>query len=280
MIQDILPYQFNNCYTPAPPNSDSFILWYDSSKVLMQQQKDGQIQFPRFADLPTQPEPQWIYLFSIGEDRFYWLNQRECPLPEPFQMQSIYALRVLQPRHFAYAGLVGFHLHNWYNRHRFCGRCGAALQPDRKERMMFCPDCGCMSYPQICPAVIIGLTHGDKILLSKYNGRNYKDYALLAGFAEIGETIEETVKREVWEEVGLHVKNIHYYKSQPWPHSSSLLLGFFAELDGDDETIHLEEQELSMAAWVPRSELSMQADDISLTNEMILYFKENGTPQK
>ena len=134
-----------------------------------------------------------------------------------------------------------------------------------------------MTYPQICPAVIIGLTHGDKILLSKYRGRNYKNYALLAGFAEIGETIEETVKREVMEEVGLPVKNIRYYKSQPWPHSGSLLLGFFADLDGDDETIRLEEEELSMAAWVPRSELSMEADNFSLTNEMILYFKEHDT---
>lgn len=132
-----------------------------------------------------------------------------------------------------------------------------------------------MLYPQICPAVIIGVTHGDKILLSKYNGRNYKDYALLAGFAEIGETIEETVKREVWEEVGLHVKNIRYYKSQPWPHSSSLLFGFFAQLDGDDETIQLEEEELSMAVWMHRDDLPMEADHVSLTNEMILYFKEN-----
>lgn len=273
MIQDISPYQFDNCYTPVPPDENSFILWYDSSRVLLQKQGDGQIRFPRFADLPA-ADWQWIYLFSIGDDRFYWLNQRQQPAVAPFVMESIYSLRHLQPCHYAYAGLVGFHLHTWYNRHRFCGRCGTPLQPDSKERMMRCPACDCMSYPQICPAVIIGLTHGDKILLSKYNGRNYKDYALLAGFAEVGETIEETVKREVWEEVGLHVKNIRYYKSQPWPHSSSLLLGFFAELDGDDETIQLEEEELSMAAWVHRDDLSMEADNVSLTNEMILYFKQ------
>lgn len=82
------------------------------------------------------------------------------------------------------------------------------------------------------------------------------------------------MQREVLEEVGLPVKNIRYYKSQPWPHSSSLLFGFFAELDGEDETIRLEEDELSMAAWVPRCELSMEADHVSLTNEMIMVFKE------
>lgn len=273
MIQDIFPYEFHNGYTPQPPDADSFILWYDSSCVLLCKQADGMISFPRFADLLQEPA-QWIYLFSIGDDRFYWLNQRQQPVGEPFAMESIYTLRHLQPRHYAYAGLVGFQLHNWYNRHRYCGRCGTPLQPDSKERMMRCPQCDCMSYPQICPAVIIGLTHGDKILLSKYKGRNYKDYALLAGFAEVGETIEETVQREVWEEVGLPVKNIRYYKSQPWPHSSSLLFGFFAELDGEDETIRLEEDELSMAAWVPRCELSMEADHVSLTNEMIMVFKE------
>ena len=274
MIQDIAPYQFDNRYTPEPPQPASYLLWYDSGRILLQQTGDT-ITFPRFSDLPAQAQPQCIYLFSIGEDRFYWLNQKTQPVTEPFTMQSIYALRTLQPRHYAYAGLVGFHLHNWYNRHRFCGRCGTALQPDTKERMLHCPNCGVMLYPQICPAVIIGVTHGDKILLSKYNGRNYKDYALLAGFAEIGETIEETVKREVWEEVGLHVKNIRYYKSQPWPHSSSLLFGFFAQLDGDDETIQLEEEELSIAVWMHRDDLPMEADHVSLTNEMILYFKEN-----
>lgn len=274
MIQDIAPYQFDNSYKPQPPDADSFVLWYNSQQVLLRQDGD-QIIFPRFSDLSDPQAVQWIYLFSIGEDRFYWINQRECPAGEPFQMLAIFALRSYMPRHYAYAGLVGFHLHNWYNRHRFCGRCGSALKPDEKERMMRCPDCNVMMFPQICPAVIIGLTHGDKILLSKYRGRNYKDYALLAGFAEIGETIEETVKREVWEEVGVHVKNIRYYKSQPWPHSGSLLLGFFAELDGDDESIQLEEEELSMAVWMHRHELPMEADGISLTNEMIMWFKEH-----
>ncbi|MBQ3509325.1 MAG: NAD(+) diphosphatase [Peptococcaceae bacterium] len=274
MIQDIAPYQFDNSYQPVPPDADSYILWYDSQQLLLQL-NDNQITLPRFSDLENPDSVQWVYLFSIDEERFYWINQRECPLEEPFQMLPIFALRAHTPRHHAYAGLVGFHLHNWYNRHRFCGRCGSALKPDEKERMMRCPDCNVMMFPQICPAVIIGLTHGDKILLSKYRGRNYKDYALLAGFAEIGETIEDTVRREVLEEVGLPIKNIRYYKSQPWPHSGSLLLGFFAELDGDDESIRLEEEELSMAIWMPREELPMEADGVSLTNEMIMWFKEH-----
>ena len=87
---------------------------------------------------------------------------------------------------------------------------------DKKERMMRCEYCGQMEFPKICPAVIIGVTDGNRLLMSKYAGRDYKKYALIAGFAEIGETIEETVQREVMEEVGLKVKNLRYYKSQPW----------------------------------------------------------------
>ena len=274
MIQDIAPHQFYNQYQPVPPDADSYVLWYDSAKVLCSLEND-QFVLPRFSDLPDPDALQWVYLFSVDNERFYWINQKECPLPEPFQLLPIFSLRSYEPRHHVYAGLVGFHLHNWYNRHRFCGRCGKPLVHDEKERMMRCPDCGMMQFPQICPAVIIGLTRGDKILLSKYRGRNYKDYALLAGFAEIGESIEETVRREVQEEVGLPVKNIRYYKSQPWPHSGSLLLGFFCELDGDDESIRLDEDELSMAVWMPREEIPMKADGVSLTNEMILWFKEH-----
>lgn len=98
-------------------------------------------------------------------------------------------------------------------------------------------------------------------------------YALIAGFAEVGETIEDTVRREVMEEVGLKVKNIRYYKSQPWPFSDTLLLGFFCELDGE-EGITLDHMELSEARWVARGEMETEDDGISLTYEMMEYFKK------
>ena len=137
---------------------------------------------------------------------------------------------------------------------------------------MRCPECGLMEFPKICPAVIIGLTHKHKILMSKYAGREYKKYALLAGFNEIGESIEDTVRREVMEEVGLNVKNIRYYKSQPWSFTDTLLLGFFCELDGKDD-ITLDRNELAMAEWFEREEMPVKEEDLSLTNEMMMAFK-------
>ena len=137
---------------------------------------------------------------------------------------------------------------------------------------MLCPSCGRHEYPVLMPAVIVGVINGDKLLLSKYEGRNFKRHALIAGFAEIGETIEETVHREVMEEVGLKVRNLRYYKSQPWSFSGTLLFGFFCDVDGDD-TLTVDHEELSMAQWFDRDKITGQGNDISLTNEMMMAFK-------
>jgi len=130
-----------------------------------------------------------------------------------------------------------------------------------------------MEYPKISPAVIIALVHGNRILMSKYVGRAYKNYALLAGFSEIGEPVEETVRREVMEEVGLKVGRLHYYKSQPWSFSETVLMGFFVDLDGDDETVTLDTEELATAEWFTREDAPPQPLNISLTSEMIWQFK-------
>ena len=146
-----------------------------------------------------------------------------------------------------------------------------------RERMVYCPECHTIEYPKICPAVIVGILNGDRILLSTYAGRDVKSYALIAGFAEIGETIEGTVRREVMEEVGLKVKNLTFYKSQPWSFSDTLLMGFFCDVDGDGG-ITLDEQELSLAQWVDRSEVPDDPEGISLTREMMTVFKKGLDP--
>ena len=143
---------------------------------------------------------------------------------------------------------------------------------------MRCPACRNMIFPKIAPAAIIGLTHGDKLMLSTYAGRDTKRYGLLAGFIEIGETAEEAVAREVMEEVGLKVKNIRYYKSQPWGVAGNLSIGYFCELDGDDQ-VRLDENELASAEWFDRNDLPAKDDGISLTREMIRIFGEGREPK-
>ena len=114
--------------------------------------------------------------------------------------------------------------------------------------------------------------------LTKYQGRAFKRYALVAGFNEIGEPIEDTVRREVLEETGLRVKNLRFYKSQPWVVTDSLLMGFFCDLDGDDH-VTLQEDELSEGTWFHRDALPDDFSHISLTGEMIQLFRAGGEPR-
>ena len=105
------------------------------------------------------------------------------------------------------------------------------------------------SYPNIAVAIIVGILDGDRLLVSRYAGARRGGYALVAGYVEIGETLEEALRREVMEEVGLNVKNIRYYTNQPWGFSQTLLVGFFADLDSKPG-IQLEQRELSEAVWL------------------------------
>ena len=135
-----------------------------------------------------------------------------------------------------------------------------------------CPGCGMTEYPKISPAVIIAIIDGDKILLTKYAKRRYKNYALVAGYVEVGESFEDTVNREVMEEVGLRVKNITYYKSQPWSFTDTMMIGFFAQLDGDNK-ITRQEEELAEAGWFHRDEIPESDTKLSIGQEMIDLFK-------
>ena len=218
------------------------------------------------------------YLFSIDNYKYFLASSKDCDpenaaiMIDGYHYEDVRIFRSALSRHTAFAGITAHHLFGWYQSNRFCGRCGQKMVPDHRERMLFCPDCRNMVYPRISPAVIVGVVNGDKILMSKYAGRSYTNYALIAGFTEIGECAEQTVSREVMEEVGLKVKNIRYYKSQPWAFSGSLLMGFFCELEGSDE-IRLDTSDLAEAGWYSREEITLEDDHVSLTREMILYFK-------
>ena len=138
---------------------------------------------------------------------------------------------------------------------------------------MVCPNCKNIEYPKISPAIIVAVRDKDKLLLVKPINSTYKFYALVAGFIEVGETAEDAVRRECMEEVGIKIKNILPYKSQPWGFSGSLMLGFTADLDGSGE-LKLQEEEIGEAAWFERSNVPVPLGDISVGQEMIRSFKE------
>lgn len=279
MIQEICA-RYHNEYKSAMPKDDDYIMFVDGRKVLVKQ-AENTISYITYQEWKTwgNAEDTLIYLFMLETEEKviqFFLGERETipsAIMNVFQFENHNLFRSAKPKELAFAGVTACQLGNWYENTKFCGHCGTKLVHDKRERMMRCPSCNMMHYPKISPAVIIGVINGDKILMTKYAGRDYKKYALIAGFSEIGETVEETVSREVMEEVGLKVKNIRYYKSQPWSFSDTLLLGFFCELDGDD-SITLDQEELAVGEWVARKDINVSFDDISLTNEMITVFKK------
>lgn len=181
---------------------------------------------------------------------------------------STQALRALPTAADRFGAFCALHVANWLLAHRHCGRCAAPLA--RHGECLRCPECGEEYYPSIAPAVIVGLTHRGRLLVTRYANRPYKGPALVAGYCEVGETAEATCRREAREETGLEVVSTRYFASQPWGLSGSLLLGFFAEVA--DPAFSLADGELGEAAWLAPDELPPPPDAagaLSLTAAMI-----------
>lgn len=212
------------------------------------------------------------YLLSLGGRGFFYLAD-PASIPEDFAPQHPFFLRNAADAD-AFAFATAWQLASWYAQHRFCGSCAAPMKPSSEERALVCSSCGLTIYPAIAPVVMVAITDGDKLLLTRYSGQGYRRHALVAGFVEVGETFEDAVRREVMEEVGLHVKNIRFWGSQPWAFSSSLLAGFFCDVDGDS-TVHLNtdgKEELAEGVWIPREEIEAEDSDFSITWSMIMAF--------
>lgn len=294
MIQDIAPHRYDNTYHIQKPGAQDYVFCIQKSRILLRETAEEHVlTIPRREEIETAvPElmDRAVYLFSVDEKPYFLVSVPEKEAEEILAKlkegaekeleQLCYAwktptdIRAMEPMHQAFAAITAVQLWRWRQSRQFCGRCGAKTEDSKIERALVCPVCGQTEYPKISPAVIVAITNGDKLLMSRYRVNHSTDrgYALIAGFVEIGETFEETVRREVMEEVGLKVKNIRYFKSQPWAFTDTEMIGFFAELDGDDK-IRLQEDELSEAGWYTREEIPDDARLISVGTEMKMYFK-------
>lgn len=279
MVQDIFPYKLVNHYEKKEISEKDFVLNFDVSKVLCKlsgTDKKMDLEFPLVSDFGMNLE--YIYLFTICDDKGfeqrYFLLREKVAAFDGFEFIESKQIKdtVFGCMHKVFAVMTGKHISDWYRDTQFCGRCGNKMVHSGAERAMYCVNCGNTVYPRIMPAVIVGILNDDKILLTKYNRNGYKNYALVAGFTEIGETLEQTVEREVMEETGLKVKNIRYYKSQPWGFANDILVGYYCEVDGSTD-IHMDENELKLAEWVERKDVILHPTKASLTNEMMEKFK-------
>ena len=277
MIQDIGPKKLVNHYDPGKrPSEGAVMLHFRDGRALTSGTED-RLVLPRYGEVGG---TDVRYLFSIDEEDFFLIMDDAVDAPDGYSYTELRQWRTKNagPRDLIFGLYTAQHLWRWYHDSVFCGTCGTRTEHSKTERAMVCPSCGRIIYPRIQPAVIVGVTNGDSLLCTKYNRPGASFYALVAGFTEIGETAEETVMREVMEEAGLRVKNIRYYKSQPWGIADDLLMGFYCDVDGDD-TIRMDRTELKEALWVPRKEIVGQTTDFSLTNEMMVRFREGLEPR-
>ncbi len=278
MIQDIFPHKLDNQFRPDTPEcEDDLIFCVDhTANAILVSETFEELKLP---ERKLFPEPvRSIYLIRLDDRNIFLVQAAAADLPalNGFVWKTLRELRNVHagPQYMMFMAYTGIQLSSWYRDNMFCGRCAHETVHSTTERAVVCPSCGRTIYPRIIPAVIVGVLdpENEKILVTKYAGRAITYNALVAGFTEIGETLEETVAREVMEEVGLKVRNIRYYKSQPWAMADDILMGFYCEVDGSRE-IRMDANELKEAHWVTRDELELQPDQYSLTNEMMTRFK-------
>ncbi len=280
----------------APAEGDLAAIFENGGrKLLMRLREDGSMELPEavlFRQYWLDPDDgdalqktaenggRLVYLFTVSGTSYYSFIYDGGDTPDfsftgmeflPFSFEN----RPL-PKNVFFGAETSWQLSSWYNDNRRCGRCGAPMDVHPKIRCVRCTSCGYMVFPRVLPAVIIAVIHNDRLLMIRYRGREEDGYAgtaLIAGFCEIGETIEDTVRREVMEEAGLKAADIRYYKSQPWGFASNLLFGVICDIEGSDEIAVHDTDEVAEAVWLTRDEIRTRYNGVSLTNEMISYFR-------
>ncbi len=273
MIQDIFPHRFNNQFiTNKSLEETDIILHYTGNSLLLKNRGDG-FRLPQKKDFPEiTNKTNSTFLFTLNDVPCFLVWGKLNPDMNGFVYREINYFRSIAQKEIAWIGLVGFQLANWYSVNKFCGKCGSPNHEKSDERAIVCPVCGTIVFPKISPAIIVAIVCKNKILLARNKSFRGNWYSLIAGYADMGESLEETVIREVKEEVGLDVRNIRYYKSQPWPMSGSMMIGFIAEAD-ENKDIIVDNKEISEASWFTRDSLPDYPSSLSIAGEMIKKFE-------
>ena len=191
-------------------------------------------------------------------------------VPEGYALTPLRALLGRTAQSLFYLAGRAQQVIEWHSTNQFCGRCGTPMQLHGQDRAMTCPSCRFVAYPRISPSIIVLVTKGEEMLLARNVNWPAKMYSTLAGFVEAGESIEQTVHREVFEEVGLTVKNLSYFGSQSWPFPNSLMLGFHAQYAGGD--IVCQEGEIADAQWFNKDTLPQTPPKTAISGWLIDEF--------
>jgi len=257
----------------APPPDDGGPAWwfiYCQDKLLVT--RDGQPRLPlvrRSSELGLELDaPHYLGLWQ-GRPCYVAWAPGQAPPPAGYDWHGLYGLALGWPEALTALGGRAKQILAWEKRNRFCGACAAPMADDPKERARRCPRCGLVAYPRVSPAVIVAVRRRDKVLLGRSPRFAPGRMSVLAGFVEPGETLEQTVARELAEEVGVQVEDIRYVASQPWPFPDSLMIGFTCQWAGGE--INIDGEEIVEAGWYgpgelpripPRSTIARQLIDL------------------
>jgi NAD+ diphosphatase len=250
---------------------DAWVFVFHDQSMLVREKE--QIEMPEYKDLENDEFPFLVYLGMIDQKHCYATlslgkvtgeTETGCRF---IHMRKLH--RVFEPDIYGTA-ISALHLINWYHKAKYCGRCGCEMEDKQDERARICVRCRNVVYPVISPAVLVAITHEDKILLATSPKFPRPFYSVIAGFVEVGESFEEAIHREVMEEVGVEVENIKYFGSQPWPFPSTIMVGFTADYKRGEVTP--DELEITDARWFTVDELPELPGRVSLSRKMIDWF--------
>jgi NAD+ diphosphatase len=266
---------FTPDFKPARSQSGP-ALWFlfDEGHLLTKINAD-RFKIPNAADLEAlQITPaDSLYLGSLdGQPCYAGALEPGSSFDAKFELNHLRTLFGMIPDTLIWIAGRGNQFLHWHLTHRYCGKCGRETENKTDERAKICPRCQHINYPRLSPAVIVAIVKDDRILLAR--NRKYKGsfYSVLAGFVEPGESLEQCVRREIKEEVGIRVKNVRYFGSQPWPFPDSLMIAFVSDYDAGE--IAVDGSEIIEAAWFSRDELPHIPPKISIARQLIDWFAQ------
>lgn len=258
----------------SPRGQAESALWFifDKADLLTKVQAD-RLAIPETADLKAlrMSLSDELYLGSLdGRPCYAGALENGGLRDAKFRLSNLRTLFGSIPDDLIWIAGRANQLLHWHLTHRYCGKCGRQTEDKADERAKICPGCRHVNYPRLSPAVIVAVTRGNRILLARNRRFKMPFYSVLAGFVEPGESLEECVAREIREEVGITVKDIRYFGSQPWPFPDSLMIAFVAAHAAGE--IAVDGSEITDAAWFSKDDLPAIPPKISIARQLIDRF--------
>ena len=255
----------------APAERNEPALWFAFHRgELLLARIDDEARLPRCRDISELgvSTVRSLYLGTYGGEHCYVSELEHADeLPDGHAMQGLRSVFGIVEEPLAVLAGRAFQIMEWDRNHQFCSRCGTPTVARSEERARACPKCRFTVYPPVSPAIMILIMRGREVLLGRKKGWAPGRYSALAGFVEPGEMLEDTVRRETREEVGVEVENIRYFGSQPWPFPNSLMIAFFCDYAGGD--ICPQETEIEAAEWFDVFQLPQLPSKISIARRLI-----------